>query len=245
MATVVAYQRPASLEEALVLLARPGTAVRARGRPPGVEAREGTVEVVDLQSLGLHRIDEPAPERVRIGGQATVQDLADDPRVPALVRALARREEPSSVRTLVTLATVVGDADPESELLAGLLAHDAEAQLARPEGLTTAPLAAVLDGAGRAGPELLVALTIARGGRSAASRTGRTPADRPIVAAVAWRPDHGSVRLALTGVAPTPVLVEGVDALDELRPPGDFRGSTEYRLHLARVHAGRVLEEVA
>jgi CO/xanthine dehydrogenase FAD-binding subunit len=244
VATVVAYHRPTSLEEALVLLARPGTAVRAGGRPPGVEAPGATVELVDLQALGLHGIEELPAGRLRLGGQATLEAIAGDERVPALLRLLAQREEPSSLRTLTTVAAVVAGADPESELLAGLLAHDAEVDLARPEGVTTAPLASVLDPARRSGAEVLLALTVDRTGRSAVSRTGRTPADRSIVAAVARRPDGGAVRLALTGVAPTPVLLDGVAALDALAPPGDFRGTAPYRAHLARVHAARVLEEV-
>jgi CO/xanthine dehydrogenase FAD-binding subunit len=45
-------------------------------------------------------------------------------------------------------------------------------------------------------------------------------------------------------VAPTPVLVDdgSIDALD---PPGDYRGSAEYRRHLAAVLSARVREELA
>ena len=49
------------------------------------------------------------------------------------------------------------------------------------------------------------------------------------------------IRTALTGVADTPVVVDDVDALE---PPGDFRGSPSYRLHLARVLRRRALAEL-
>jgi CO/xanthine dehydrogenase FAD-binding subunit len=53
----------------------------------------------------------------------------------------------------------------------------------------------------------------------------------------------GTTRLALTGVARRPVLVDP-DALDELEPLGDFRGSPEYRRALAQTLAARALEEL-
>ena len=74
--------------------------------------------------------------------------------------------------------------------------------------------------------------------------TARTPADTPIVAALGRRTDEGALRLALTGVAATPVLVDA-DHLDALDPPGDFRGTPAYRRHLAAVLTARVAEELA
>ncbi len=73
--------------------------------------------------------------------------------------------------------------------------------------------------------------------------TGRTPADVPIVAAVA-RSGPSSVAVALTGVASVPVLVDPDAPIAELAPSSDFRGSAEYRLELARVLSARALEAV-
>jgi CO/xanthine dehydrogenase FAD-binding subunit len=44
----------------------------------------------------------------------------------------------------------------------------------------------------------------------------------------------------LTGVAPTPHLIDPAD-VDDLVPPADFRGSTEYRAHLATVLTARAI----
>jgi CO/xanthine dehydrogenase FAD-binding subunit len=52
----------------------------------------------------------------------------------------------------------------------------------------------------------------------------------------------GRRRLALAGVASTPVLAEETDELD---PPGDFRGSGEYRRALAGVLVSRAIEGVS
>ena len=50
-------------------------------------------------------------------------------------------------------------------------------------------------------------------------------------------------RVALTGVAATPVLVDP-SALDSLDPPGDFRGSPEYRREVAGVLTKRVIAQL-
>ena len=51
----------------------------------------------------------------------------------------------------------------------------------------------------------------------------------------------GRVRLAMTGVADVPVVV---DDLERLQPPGDFRGSSEYRRALAIALSARVRAEL-
>ncbi len=58
---------------------------------------------------------------------------------------------------------------------------------------------------------IITAVTVSTAGRSSAARTGRTRADRPIVAAVARITGDGRRRVALTGVAAVPVLIEGRD----------------------------------
>ena len=124
-------------------------------------------------------------------------------------------------------------------LLAALLAHDAEVRFADD---TRESLADLLR-SGLTARRLIVAVEIDGSGRSAHATTGRTPADTPIVAALARRDDQGEVRLALTGVAPAPTLVDA-DRLDALDPPGDFRGSPAYRRHLAAVLSARAVEEL-
>ena len=81
--------------------------------------------------------------------------------------------------------------------------------------------------------------------RTAVARTGRTPADVPIVAAYGRRTTDGFVAMALTGVAEHPVLVDVFDPTAGLDPAGDFRGSREYRLHLARTLTARVMAELS
>ena len=106
------------------------------------------------------------------------------------------------------------------------------------------PLAQVVAD-GLAPGTVITAVTLAVDGSGARATTARTPADIPIVGAVARVPAaDGTTRLALTGVAATPVLVAGRDRdPDEsaagLDPPADFRGSSSYRRHLAQTLSAR------
>ena len=71
--------------------------------------------------------------------------------------------------------------------------------------------------------------------------TGRTPADTPIVSVAVRRCSDGD-RMAVTGVAPTPVLVDPENPTVSLQPPSDFRGDSEYRMHLVKILASRALD---
>jgi len=125
-----------------------------------------------------------------------------------------------------------------------LLAHEARVELAGPgdAGSSERGLGELL-AAGLAPGSLITAVTVDPSGSTAVSRTGRTPADVPIVAAYGRRTD-GFVAMALTGVADHPVLVDVYDPTAGLDPAGDFRGSREYRLHLAATLTARVMQEL-
>jgi CO/xanthine dehydrogenase FAD-binding subunit len=236
---VTAYHRPHGIEEALALLADPRRVPLAGGTVLNADRRPSDLEAVDLQALGLGAI-EAVDGRLRLGATATLAELADHGAVPALVRRLARAELPSTLRSLATVGGTIAEADPDSVLLAALIVHDAEVELARE---TTLPLSVVLATGVPAG-SLITAVSIDPSGEGAEATTGRTPADTPIVAAVA-RVAADGIRLALTGVATRPVQADPSAPTADLDPPGDFRGSRTYRLELARVLSARVLGELA
>lgn len=227
MPRIIGYHRPSTIEEALAELAAPGArkVVLAGGTSLNAGLDREPIEVIDLQALGIDAITIDAG-RMTVGAMVTLQDLADHPETPAVIADLARREAPSTLRAAATIGGLVATADPESELLAGLLVHETTVRIA--DG-TDHILPAVL----AAGPDgVITAVEFDLGGTATVARTARTPGDRAIVAAVAR---NGMV--ALTGVAATPVLVDDVADLD---PPADFRGSGEYRRHLAAVLVARV-----
>ena len=224
MGHVRTYHRPTSTTAAVALLQRADTPTRvlAGGTQVNADPTASPTDVVDLQSLGLSGIARRG-ERIAVGATTTLQELADSSLIPDLLRDLARRELPSTLRTLATVGGTLASNDFDSELVAGLLAFDV---------VTT-----WVEGA------FISEMSIDPSGTAAADRTGRTPGDRPIVAAVARRRPNGEVVVALTGIGDYARVVDPTK-LDTLDPPGDFRGSSAYRRHVATVLTNRVMGRV-
>jgi probable selenate reductase FAD-binding subunit len=237
--SVLAYHRPTNLDEAAKHLSNAdhwalagGTAVVAHAR----EQRATGVEMVDLQALGLDAVEADG-DQLTLGAMVRLGDLESDARIPDLVKEAARRELPSALRNQATIGGTVAQADRESILLAALLVHEARVQI---HGQPQTTLGEYLAGDRRG---LVVGIVIDISGRGSIASTGRTPADTPIVAALARSTTDGP-RLALTGVASTPVEADPASPADDLDPPGDFRGSPAYRTHLATILSARALSEV-
>ncbi len=251
MGTVSAYWRPATLDGALALAHRRCAVPIGGGTTVNAAPSSGPVEIIDLQALGLDRI-EPTPTGVSAGATATLQEIADDMVVPAAVRDAARREAPSTLRAAATIGGCVATGHWESEFLATLLACDATVTLAQSHGAQEVSLDVLLADHRSLRGTIITRVCMASDGIIAAARTGRTPADRPIVCAVA-RSTADGVRLALSGVAARPVLcgtalirsrTDGAAWAERLDPPGDFRGSSVYRRSLAVTLARRAVEAV-
>jgi len=242
MPLVAGYHRPGSLTAALELLRSPERAPLAGGTVLNADRAPSGIEAVDLQALGLDGIEAADSGRVTLGATATLEAARRCELLPARLRELARAEMPSALRTLATVGGLVACGGSESPLLAALLAHDGRVGLADLDGGRDVSLAELLR-AGLPAGTLITAVTVDVRGTAAVAATGRTPADAPIVAAYA-RVVDGSITLALSGVADHPVLVDAGDPTSGLHPEGDFRGSAEYRLHLARTLAARVIGEL-
>jgi len=242
MVTATAYWRPATIAEALELLERPGAMVLAGGTFLGGDPSVEQVEVVDLQALPLDGIRPGSDGLLRIGATVTLQQLVDDDDVPGVLREAARREEPSTLRAQATIGGCIATGRADSELLAALLVHEAVVEVRDLGATEELPLERVLAELFLPAGQLVTAVTVRTTGTAYAARTARTTADRAIVAAYARTTDGGGRRVALTGVGATPVLVRPGD---ELQPIGDFRGSADYRRHLADVLTARVVEAIS
>jgi probable selenate reductase FAD-binding subunit len=246
MPLLKAYHRPTTVREALELLARPGINSVVLAGGTGIVPRMNalTDEVVDLQAVGLDEIT-PTDRGVTVGAMVRLQSLVDDPTLPALLREAARREEPNTFRNAATLGGVVASGSHESELLATLLVFEAMVSVQTLTETKQIPLAEFLQDIPSAlGSGLVTAISLVTTGKAASDRVGRTPADKPIVAAVARLSDEGQMRLALCGVANTPVLVDPETVKAGIHPQGDFRGSGEYRRQMAATLARRVIAQI-
>ncbi len=241
MVTIRAYHRPTTLAAALELLARPDVEAIPLGGGTEINGLPGRVpsEVVDLQALGLADISRDGAT-LDVGSMVTLRDFIEHEWTPPLLRDLARREGPNTIRNVATLGGVVATADPESGLVAGLLAYSAVVSIAGASGIENVVLTDLVGGGKGLVGSIITSVQIALGGDGTFEATARTPADTPIVLVAGHRSDDDSLLLAATGVAATPVLIEP-DGIEDLRPPPDFRGSADYRRHLAGVLAARVV----
>lgn len=243
MQMISGYHRPSDLDEALSRLGRsdPPTAVIAGGTVLVPADLVVNTEVVDIQAVvgsGIAR----QGDRVVFEAMARLQDVIDAEETPPLLAELAHREGPNTLRNASTIGGTVAAANPESELLAGLLVHEATVAVAKPDGPVELALPDLLANPDLLAGGIITTVSAAIGGETASARTGRTPADVPIVAA-AGRIVPGGLSIALTGVAATPVLVDPNNTA-ELDPPEDFRGSAAYRKELAAVLTQRVLAQL-
>ncbi|MFW5941703.1 MAG: FAD binding domain-containing protein, partial [Chloroflexota bacterium] len=238
MRNVKSYHRPENVEDALALLAHDDvvSAVLAGGTYLNARLPEDVEALIDLQAVGLDEVSH-SPESMALGAMVRLQQIVEDDTAPALLREMARREGPNTFRQAGALGGAIMVADPESEFVAALLAYEAMVTVETAGGAHTAPLdeflaeiaAAETAAAGRQAAlrgGILTGVTLSTAGATAHARVARTPQDSPIVAAIARRAGEGDIRLALCGVAPTPVLAQEQD-LNTLTPPADFRGSSE------------------
>lgn len=243
MSRVLAYHRPTTIEECLPLLG--GSAVPLAGGVDLVgrlnlgEVRD--LELVDLQDLGLDTITVDADGAVaRLGAMASFAALAGCAALPDTLRAIARAEEPSTLRTRSTVGGLVAGRAWDSWLLAALLAADASVGVRSRAGERTLTISDALAAGLRPG-DLVTHVDLPLSGTWASASTARTPADKPIVGAVGRRRSDDSTVVAMCGVATTPVVVDPDRLPPEQDFPSDFRGSSAYRRHLADVNGARVL----
>lgn len=261
--------KPATLEDAITLLAEPsafplyGGAALQRNPRPDVRA------VVDLSRLGLDYVRD-SENNLRLGSMLTLEQVrqacagyaASAPRVAAIARMLAE-EFPETLRHTLTLGDLLMERPAQSPTLTLFLALGAVIKRVDLEMYFTATawLAAQQD----IQRFLIAHVRLLKGSpRSvvAYEKVSRTPADLPIVGAVACADlrEEGRRRttLALCGVARTPIpqpavvrLWDETGDLDmalaalELDPPGDHWGSREYRIAMGQLVARRALRRVS
>jgi len=257
--------KPAALADAVKLLAAPGVYPLYGGVALQRRSSPAVEEAVNLAQLGLDTAQD-GDNALVLGTMLTLEKArqaclarADAHPEARALAALLAAEQPETLRNTMTLGDLLVERDPQSLVLTLLLALGAVIERADVAVLLT--MSSFLSVDEDVARYLLTGLRVpygSPGGAIAWEKVARTPADAPIVGAVA-RVQAGAdggrfSALALCGVAPVPVgQPEVVRAYDEtgdvdaalahleLDPPDDHWGSRAYRAEMARVTARRAL----
>ncbi len=264
------YARPATLDEALTLMAGEGEiAALAGGQSlmPMMNFRIAQPEVlVDLNAVadlaGVTEMD----GTVRIGAMTRYSDLARHDvlaRLPLVARALPHVAHPS-IRNRGTLGGSLALADPAAELPAVALALGAKVHLASTHGTRSVAADDFFQGlyeTDRAEDELVTAIDLPAataqetyGFHEVARRHG----DYAMAGVALTRRDDG-LRIAFFSVSDRPVRAKAaetvlrddptkldlaIEALDEIDFTGDLNGGPDMKRHLAGVVLRRAWAEV-
>lgn len=193
--------------------------------------------IVDINRIaGLERVYE------RDGGvavqalarQAAIEDSEVVARVCPLLGAAVRLVAHRVIRNRGTVCGSLAHADPASELPAVMLALGGQVVARSTRGERVIRAEALFQGVmetALAPDELMTeAWFPASAGQFGVVEESRRHGDFALAGAV-----RAGDRLALFGVAATPVLADPKDPTLGLRPSGDLEASSEFRLHLVRV----------
>jgi xanthine dehydrogenase iron-sulfur cluster and FAD-binding subunit A len=218
-----AYLEPASLQEALALLAQYGRHARvlAGGTDLLVHMKMERAAPRAVISIGrIPGLDRIALQdgRLHIGALATIRALETDPRVRALYPALAEACALFSTTQVQTMGTVGGNlanGSPASDSAPALMVLGAEVEISGPDGKRLLPVEAFFVGPGKTvlrDGELLTDVILPRppaGAGSAFFKIARVAADiaKASGAVMIVREDDriAACRMAFGSVAPTPV----------------------------------------
>jgi len=242
MPTIKEYHRPERIEEALRLLTRENqqTKVLAGGTNLGFSEFATVDAVVDLQALGLNQVS-ISSDKIVLGAMVRIKEIVQNPGIPPLLRRMARRDGPNTLRNAGTIGGTVVEADWESELYAALLVHGASVTIQSVEGRQQMPLQNFSPDLVKQG--VVISVSLDPGGATADARVARTPADSPIVAAVGRQNESADIQLAFCGIGNMPILAN-LEELAGITPPADFRGSSAYRREMALTLGKRVLDQL-
>ena len=224
-----AYQRPASIEEALAIIGSdPGAKVLAGGQSliPLLKLRLGSAEtLVDIGRLpGLRGVRQRDDGWLGIGALTTYAELLESPAAEyGLLRDALPHIGDVQVRNVGTIGGSIAHADPASDLPACLLALEAELVIRSAGGERTTPINGFFEGAFTTGLESGEILTEIRiPGRRDDAASAYATLEQPAsgyatvgVAVVVFSNGSGGIaeaNVALTGVGEMAYRASAVEA---------------------------------
>jgi carbon-monoxide dehydrogenase medium subunit len=226
---------------------------------------DGDGKVIAGRVPGLDVIGPRPGGGLRIGALTRHRALAAQRQHPLLAEA-ARWVGHTAIRTRGTLGGSLAHADPAAELPVVAIASGGVATVAGPAGRREIPAAGLFTGALQTSledDELIEAVEFPALGRWGFAEFARRHGDFGLVVVAAAEID-GRLRLALGGVAATPVRPAAAEAVltggplstarigeaaeaaaGEIEPAGDIHATAGYRRQLTRVLVTRALSQAA
>ena len=265
------YKRPATVDEAVALLAQHGDAAKllAGGHSliPAMKLRLAQPKVVvDLGGISTLSYIREADGRIAIGAMTTHQEIASSTllreKCPLLPETASHIGD-LQVRNKGTIGGSLAHADPAADYPAAILALDADIDVAGPNGRRTIRAESffvdLLQTAIAAG-ELITEIRVQPTARAVAYVKTEQKASGFALAGVAVVISPSGVRVGVTGIAakayrataveqtldgqttPEAIALAASRAADGVDPLSDIHASAEYRAHLAQVNTRRALE---
>jgi len=248
------YVRPTTISEALAAL-RGGTALGG-GTAVARRARD-LARLVDLQSLGIDRLQVEG-DHVRLGAMLRLEQLVEA-KLPAALLEACRREAGLNLRNMASLGGTLLTCSGRSPLATALLGLHAQVRME--PGPQQWSLDELLSRRKSLPDGMLITNVVFQVPvRMAQSSVARSPADRPILSAVAARlagraPSFG---VAIGGFGPRPIVIPEAElalaagdvhsAAEAARAAcanaGDAWASAEYRAEVAATFIRRLAGEV-
>lgn len=265
---ITTYHRPKTLDEALTLLAQPNKTPLGGGTLLSHSTND-SVEVVDLQALGLNTVKKQG-NNIEIGATVTLQQLLESEDCPSALKSALKLEAPLNLRNAATVAGTVVSCDGRSPFVTTLLALDAKLEIksinkfelmqmeinSRPpkQDVTTLGLGEFLPlHSEQIKGRLITSINVPVNVNLAFEYVSRTPVDKPIVCAALVQWNSGRTRLVLGGYGKSPILAmdgtesEGLEtaARNALHEATDEWASAEYRTAAAATLVKRCLERLS
>ncbi|MGA7193810.1 MAG: FAD binding domain-containing protein [Anaerolineales bacterium] len=254
---ITTYHRPQTLDEALTLLSQPNMFPLGGGTLLS-HRQSDSVEVVDLQALGLNSIKKSG-NNLEIGATATLQQLLEDVNCLDALKSAMKLEAPINIRNAATVAGTIVSCDGRSTFVTSLLALDTKLNFrelgignrkSSPKSRITT-LDSLITNLGDFLPlrprGLITSITIPLNTKFAFDYVSRTPSDKPIVCVAVCQWQSGRTRLAVGGYGKAPRLAmdgtesEGIEAAarNAFHESNDEWASAEYRMDVAATLAKR------
>lgn len=264
------YAAPGSRSELLEILAEYGSRARvlAGGTDLLVNIRAGILKpeiVVDAKRIdGADGVGWNPKEGLSFHPATTINEVLQDARVRKEFPLLAICAHDLASYQIRNRATVIGNvvnASPCSDMAPALLCLGARAEIASIRGSRSVPFREFFTGVKKtvlAADEILdrIVVPVSSAGTAGEYRKLKRINGHDLgIVGVAVAKKDGSLRIAVSSAAPTPVLVEGLKSdasadeavaatLAAVNPISDVRCTREYRLFMIETFVRRLMEEV-